>query len=85
MQRAIDEGWGRTALRTAIREATNPPADDPPPGDDGNGNGGDGLTISERIEQAALRCWNTAQPNEDGSVVVPPESWAALTAALGKE
>lgn len=84
LQRAIDEGWGRDELRNAIREAKSPaaaPADspvvlDPVP---------DGLTMAERIEQAARLVYHQAQRASNGDVVVPAEPWAQLGAALGEE
>lgn len=83
LQKAIDEGWGRTELRAAIKAEKNPPADEPP---DGGGDGsGEHLTIAERIEQAARLVYHQGQRTDDGSAIVPAEPWAQLTAALGEE
>lgn len=82
LQKAIDNGWGRTALRQAIRDAKNPPADDEA---DDAAHDGEHLTIAERIENAARLCYHQAQRAGDGSAIVPAEPWAQLTAAIGEE
>lgn len=84
LKQAVEEGWNRDALRTAIKTAKHPPAEDD---DDGGGAGGgdEGLTISERIEQAARLVFHQSQSTSDGSFLVPPEPMMQLAAALGEE
>lgn len=83
LAKAVENGWDRSALRDAIREAKSPPAEDepdgtvtilPPP-----------LSRFERIEQAASLVFHQSQPTSEGGALVPPEAWAQLTAALGEE
>lgn len=84
LQRAIDEGWTRSQLQDAIKEAKNPT----PPNEGGEGGGdggGGGLTLGERIEQAARQVWHQAQPTSDGSFLVPAETMSQLASALGEE
>lgn len=83
LQQAVDEGWGRDELRRAIRDALNPPSDEPQvvPADPA----ADGLTVGERIEAAARLVYHQAQRASDGTVIVPPEPFAQLGAALGEE
>jgi hypothetical protein len=83
LQRAIDEGWTREALRAAIKEAKSPPSidgvaeeiDDPAPR----------KSRLELVEEAALRVYHQAQPTQDGGSYVPAEAWAALKSALGED
>lgn len=84
LQRAIDEGWTKSQLRDAIKEAKGqtpppPPApsegDPPPPA----------LSRAERLEAAARAVFNTWQTTSDGSKLVPAESAAQLESALGEE
>lgn len=80
LQRAIDEGWGKAELRAAIKEAKNPAApSDPGPAPE------PGLSLAERIENAARLVYHQSQPDSDGNYIVPPEPMAQLAAALGEE
>lgn len=82
LQRAIDEGWNRAALRDAIRESKNPTPD----GDGGSDEGtGGGVSNSERLEAAARVVWHQSQPTSDGQYVVPAEAMSQLASALGEE
>jgi hypothetical protein len=83
LQKAIDEGWTRGDLRDAIRAEKNPAADDDT-ADDTSGVG-EGLSICERVEEAARRVFHQAQSTTDGSFLVPAEPMASLRAALGEE
>lgn len=81
LDRAIAEQWSREDLRSAIRDAgapADPPSNDPPaaPG---------GVSVSERIEQAARMVWSQAQRASDKTgFFVPPEPMRQLGAALGE-
>jgi hypothetical protein len=82
--RAHEEGWNRDALRQAIKDKKHPPEPGSDNDDAGDGNG-DGMTVGERIEQAARLVWHQAQSTTDGSYLIPPEPMAQLAAALGEE
>lgn len=83
LQRAIDEGWRRSELRDAIREAKHPGTED----DDGGRDEGSlcGVSASERLEQAARLVWHQSQSTTDGSYLVPAEAMSQLASALGEE
>lgn len=83
LQKAIDNGWNRSDLRQAIKDAKNPPADDNSNGGGGS-SGGESMTIGERIEAAARLVWHAAQSTSDGSFLVPGEPMAQLRSALGE-
>lgn len=86
LQRAIDEGWNRAALRDAIRASkngTDPDAD--PDGGGGEGGGGERLTRSEQLEHAARLVFHQSQETSEGGALVPPEPWAQLKSALGED
>lgn len=82
---AKEASWNRSQLRAAIKEAKNPAPDPDPDPEPGSAVGEDGLTLSERLEHAARLVYQTWQPTNDGSFLVPPESAAQLVAALGEE
>lgn len=85
LQRAVDEGMSRQALREAIRaEKRGDPDPDPEPPSEGSG-GDPKMSRAEQLEAAARIVWKTGQPTSDGSMLVPGESWAQLVAALGEE
>lgn len=83
LQIAVDDRLTKDELRQAIKDEKNPPGEqqvlDPPDP------GGDGLSISERVEVAARMVYSQGQTTSDGSHLVPPEPWAQLAAALGEE
>lgn len=78
LQKAVDEGWTQRELREAIRGT----------GSSSNGGGSltllPGISIEERIVEAARLVYHQAQRNIDGSAVVPAEVFAQLAAALGE-
>lgn len=84
LARTIEEGWNRSSLRDAIREAKNPTTPD-----DGGGGGDDegsgGVSHSERLEEAARLVWRQCQPTSDGSFLVPAEAMSQLATALGEQ
>lgn len=81
LQKAVDEGWNREDLRSAIREAKGLGGGDPDPP---SGNL-ERLTRSEQIEYAAEQVYQQGQPTGHGGHEVPPEAWALLSTALGHE
>lgn len=84
LQQAIDNGWTKSELRQAIRDAKNPPVEDD--GDGGAGEGSfDGVTLAERLEQAARLVYRQAQSTSEGDYLVPAEPMAQLAAALGEK
>lgn len=83
LEQAVVNGWDRGALRQAIKDAKNPPAED---------DGVDAVMVldaplsrTERLEQAAALVYQTGQPTSEGGALVPPDSWRQLAAALGEE
>lgn len=80
LERAIEQGWTRSELRAAIREAKRPPNEDgsspPEP---------ERMTVCERQSEAWSAAYSQHSIATDGSAVIPAEAWAQVTAALGQE
>lgn len=84
LQKAIEGGWKTRDLKQAIKDAYSPPRTDDDDNDDDNvRDDGDGLTVSQRIEQTARRIFHQATP-VDGGMFVPDEPWAPFASALGE-
>ena len=80
LNRAVEDGLSRRALRDEIRGVTGEPsgADPVEPKEK------DGPTRGERLEAAARRVWNEAI-SDGGSWIVPSEPMELLAAALGED
>lgn len=85
LQKAIDTGLNQKTLREAIRQAKNPTDDDDADGDGDGGAGKDGMSIGERVEEAARLVLKKATNDSHGDWIVPNTAMAQLRAALGEE
>lgn len=81
LTRAVDEGLSSRKLRELISEAKGGAAPEPEPAEPA---GEATLSRCEVLETAASLLWHQGQRATDGSVVVQPEHWAQLGAALGE-
>lgn len=81
LDQAVANGWDRSSLRDAIRDAKRPPSEDPPPAEVLDPQ----RSRAERLEDAVHLAIKQAQPTTEGGATIPPAPWKQILEAAGEE